>query len=241
MSISAEVLRQLHRIHRQRTDLRDRLERGPKQIRAAEGSVARLENDLEDARGTAKRARVSVDERQLQLREREARIGDLQKKLNSAASNREYQALKEQIAADQQANSVLEDEILEGLERIDQLTGVATTAEERLQRAKSEAEKVRQRVDGERPSLESELARVESELGQAERQLPADFRVEYQRIAQARGEEALAQVDGDVCGSCYQRLTTQMMSELYMSRPLFCKNCGALMYLAEGRSLSADS
>ncbi len=59
--------------------------------------------------------------KQLQLREREARIKDLQVKLNTCSSNREYQALKEQIAADQQANSVLSDEILEALERIDVL------------------------------------------------------------------------------------------------------------------------
>ncbi|MCG8609221.1 MAG: hypothetical protein MI864_01675, partial [Pseudomonadales bacterium] len=112
MAITADVLRELHRIHKQLTDLRDRLDRGPKQIRAADGSVARLNAELEEARETAKRARVQVDEKQLQLRERESRISDLQSKLNSAASNREYQALKEQIAADKQANSVLEDEIL---------------------------------------------------------------------------------------------------------------------------------
>ncbi len=47
------------------------------------------------------------------------RIVDLEGKLNTAASNREFSLLKEQIAADEQANSVLSDEILEALEQLD--------------------------------------------------------------------------------------------------------------------------
>lgn len=237
MAITADILRELHRIHKQRTDLNDRLSRGPKQIKAAEANVARLEAELSQLKETTKRARVSVDEKQLQLKERESRIDDVQKKLNSAASNREYQAFKEQIAADRQANSVLEDEILEAMEKLDGLAAEVAEAETRQQQGRAEAEKVRQRIEEARQPLEAELERVEGELQQAEKNLPADFRVEYQRIAQARGEDALAEVDGEVCGSCYQTLTTQMMNELYMAKPLFCKNCGALMYLAEGRKL----
>ena len=60
---------------------------------------------------------------------------------------------------------------------------------------------------------------------------------EYDRVATARGEAALAQVDGEVCGSCYQTLTTQMMNVLYLSKPLFCKSCGALLYLPEDTSV----
>ena len=181
-----------------------------------------------------------VDERQLQLREREARIQDLESKLNSASSNREYQALKEQIAADKQANSVLEDEILEGLEKTDQLAAQIKTADANLTKAESEAVKTKDRVLSKRDGLEAELARVQGELQKAEAALPPDFKRDYDRIATARGENALAQVDGEVCGSCYQMLTPQMMNELYMSKPLFCKSCGCLMYLPEDRALRIE-
>ena len=46
----------------------------------------------------------------------------------------------------------------------------------------------------------------------------------------------LAQVEGEVCGHCYQKLTAQTMNELYLSRPMFCKSCGCLLYLPEDRS-----
>ena len=133
MPVSASALRELHRIHRQITDLKGQLERGPKQIRAAESLLERLETAVVSAKDALTHTRVLADGKQLQLREREGRIKDLQVKLNTCSSNREYQALKEQIAADQQANSVLSDEILDALERIDVLQAEFTKIQSRTQ------------------------------------------------------------------------------------------------------------
>jgi predicted nucleic acid-binding Zn-ribbon protein len=236
MSVTANALRELHRIHRQLNDLRDRLERGPKQVRAAEANVRKMEMDLEQTREANKRFRVQADEKQLQLKEREARIEDLQSKLNSCGSNREYQALREQIAADRQANSVLADEILEALDRLDQLSEKVKVADKNLARAKAECAKVHTRVESEQATLSTEMERVRGNLVQAEASLPGDFKAEYRRITKARGEEALAEVDGEVCGGCYHRLSPQTLNELYLGKPVFCKSCGCLMYLPEDRS-----
>lgn len=237
MNISAEALRELHRIHRQLTDLRDRHDRGPKQVAAVEANVRKAEQEWEQLKEATKKTRILADQKQLQLKGREDKIRDLRGKLNQAASNREFQTLKEQIAADEQANGVLSDEILEALEKIDQLQAAVKGAEEALHRAREEATKVRQRVTDERVVIEQELARVQANLAVAETKLPADIKRDYERIARARGEGALAQVDGQVCGNCFQTLTTQTMSELYLSRPVFCKGCGCLLYLPEDRAL----
>ncbi|MCO6454636.1 MAG: phospholipase [Pirellulaceae bacterium] len=233
MNVSAAALRELHRIHRQLTDLRGRLERGPKQARAAEANVKRLETAQQEAKQALTRTRVNADERQLQLKQREMRIVDLRAKLNACANNREYQALLEQIAADDQANSVLQDEILEMLEKLDEHQAGIARIEAELAKSRAESEKVRQRVAEEHDLLERELARVTAELRTAEQVLPADFKQTYDRVSQARGENALAEVVGESCGSCFQMLPPQVISELMLSRPVFCKSCGALLYLSE--------
>ena len=51
MSVTASALRELHRIHRQITDLRSQLERGPKQVQAGEALLQRLEKDLRASQG----------------------------------------------------------------------------------------------------------------------------------------------------------------------------------------------
>ena len=233
MTVTADALRQLHRIHRQLSDLRGRLNLGPRQVQAASANLTRLKACVEQAKVELTKTRVHADDKQLQLRQREDRIKDLQSKLNTCGSNREYQALKEQIAADEQANSVLSDEILEALERIDVQQARLAETEKSLQTATGECEKLKQRVESEKAGLESELERVQNELSEAEAALPADLRHDYQRITRVRGEEALAQVEGETCGACYQILSPQTMNELKLSKPVFCKSCGAVLYLPE--------
>jgi hypothetical protein len=237
MTVSAELLRELHRIHRQLADLRERLERGPKQIKVVKAGLVQQEQNEAAAKETITRAKVAADEKQLQLKHREGRIADLKAKLNAATSNKEYQALKEQIAADEQANSVLADEILEALEKIDELQANLTESRRRVAKTKEELGKVQQRVQEEQSGLESELARVTGELEQSEAKLPGELKTEYRRLTKGRGENALAQVEGECCGGCFFTLTSQMMNELLMSRPVFCKNCGCLLYMPEDRSV----
>ena len=75
--------------------------------------------ELETLRGKLKQSKMSADQKNLQLKSSEGRIYDLNGKLNIAANNREYEALRSQIAADTMAKSVLEDEILEAVEKVD--------------------------------------------------------------------------------------------------------------------------
>ncbi|MCA9175578.1 MAG: hypothetical protein KDB14_13930 [Planctomycetales bacterium] len=231
--VSAETLQTLHRIHIQISELRSRLERGPRVVAIAEKSVQTFTTAREQAKEELKRARMKSDEKQLQLRQREARVEDLRTKLNGCASNREFQTLKEQIAADEQANSVLEDEILESLDGIDQIVQQVAERDQQVNNAQRELEDVRNRVANERDGLQGELSRVEAELQQVEATLPGDFRAEYKRIANARGEESLAPVEGEFCGGCNQKLNPQMMNELMLSKPVFCKSCGVLLYVPE--------
>jgi hypothetical protein len=150
-----------------------------------------------------------------------------------AQSNKEYQLLKDQIAADKQANSVLADEILESLDRLDQLQGAIKTAEENLHKQREELARVKKRVEEQQQGLESELARVTAELAQAEQQVPEDFKSDYMRLAKARGADALAPVEGESCAGCFQTLTAQVQDLLRRDKPVFCKSCGRLLYLPE--------
>lgn len=241
MSVTAEALRQLHRIHHQLTDLRDRLARGPKQVAAAQQSVRTLQSEAEQLREAARKLRVQADQKQLQLAERENRIEELKRKLNTAASNREYQALREQIAADKQANSVLADEILDALGRLDEMDEKIRVAEARLAKVREDAAALEQRVSDESQSLRQQLERVQEELKRAEDALPAEFRADYRRMTKARGEHALAAVENGSCGECYQVLSTQTMNELFLSKLVFCKSCGCVLYMPEKTTVGEGS
>ncbi len=232
MSVTAAALRELHRIHQQLAELRDRLERGPKQVRAREANVAQLEARLAEAREKAKQTQMAVDRKQLDLKSGEQKVLDLRVKLNTANNNREYQALLEQIAAAEMAGSVLSDEILEGMEKVDQFGVGVKEAEKNLAAGKQEMEKARQAVEQSAASIRADLARLEGELVTAEQSLPSDIKVDYQRVVRSKGADSLALADDSVCTGCGQQITLNMQNELQLSKVVFCKACGRLLYLS---------
>ncbi|MCI0332025.1 MAG: phospholipase [Planctomycetes bacterium] len=231
MSITAAALRELHRIHQQLAELRDRLERGPKQVRARESNVAQLEARLAEARDKAKQTQMGVDRKQLDLKAGEQKVVDLRVKLNAANSNREYQALLEQIAAAEMAGSVLSDEILEGLEKIDQHAVGVKDAEKTLAAGKQELDKARKTVEESAAAIHADVTRLEAELAQAEKALPSDLKADYQRVVRSKGADSLAAVEDGVCNGCGQQITLNMQNELKLSKLVFCKSCGRLLYL----------
>lgn len=237
MSVNATTLRQLHRIHVQLSDLRERLDRGPRQIQARKNNVARLEAELAAKREETKAAKMSADQKQLQLKTGETKIADLKNKLNACGSNREYQALREQIAADQMANSVLEDEILEALGRIDDLEKEAKEADKKLAAAREDLTKVEQEVRSQVDLLQADVSRLEEELKEAERSLPGDLKMMYERVMRSKGSDGMAAIEGEVCGGCYQMVPPNMFNKVTMGEPIFCPSCGRLIYLPEDRSV----
>src|SRR5205085_9178278 len=222
MSVTTAALRELHRIHQQLADLRDRLERGPKQVRAREANLAQLEARLAEAREKAKQTQMAVDRKQLDLKSGEQKVVDLRVKLNTANNNREYQALLEQIAAAEMAGSVLSDEILEGMEKVDQFVLAVKEAEKNLAAGKQDLDKARRAVEDSAATIRTDLARLEGELATAEQALPLDLKPDYQRVVRSKGADSLAVAEDGVCLGCGQQITLNMQIELKLSKPVFC-------------------
>src|SRR5262249_20971536 len=139
-------------------------------------------------------------------------------------------------AADQMAGSVLADEILEAMEKIDELAAQIAEQQKKIATSKDELAKAEQGVRDQAGALDTDLKRLEGELKKAEDALPADFRQQYQRVVNSKQADAMAEVQGEFCGGCYQQLTPNNMAELSMSLAIFCRNCGRLIYLPEDRT-----
>ncbi len=231
MSITAAALRELHRIHQQLGDLRDRLERGPKQVRLREAGVAQLEAKLAEAKQRAQQTQMGADRKQLELKSGEQKVVDLRAKLNAASSNKEYQALVEQIAAAEMAGSVLSDEILESFEKTDLCAVAVKEAEKQLAAGRAEMDKARRAVQDSAASVAADIQRLEAELAKAESALPADLKADYQRVVRSKGADSLAVADDGTCTGCGQSITLNMQNDLRLARLVFCKSCGRILYL----------
>ena len=141
MSPVSSGIKQLHDLRLQLGNISDQLERGPRQIQVHKQAIEKKKEELNGHAAKLKQLKVSA-EQNLQLKSSEARIYDLNGKLNVAANNREYEALHWQIAADTMAKSVLEDEILEAFEIVDRAQAEVKKIESELSNMDAELQKL---------------------------------------------------------------------------------------------------
>ena len=113
------IVAEIHRLHQQLREVQEQMERGPRQLKLRQQATLQKQAELEAQKQKYKALRVAVDQRSLQLKSNETKIGDLRSKLNQASSNREFDIIRAQMEADTVANSVLEDEILDSLWGVD--------------------------------------------------------------------------------------------------------------------------
>lgn len=232
-TVTAAALRELHRLHSQLADLRGRLDRGPKQVAAHEASVAKLNAELDAAHVAVQQTQKAADQKQLDVRAQEDKINHWRGQLNTASSNVEYKNLEQQIEAGKMAASVLEDETLELLGRVDDLKQAVVKSEENLTAGKGELEKVRAHVQSTSETLRAEVARLEVDLEQAEKCLSGEFLSDYRRVVKSKGAEGLAPAEDGTCQGCGQQITINMQANLALSKPVFCTSCGCLLYVPE--------
>lgn len=230
-----QLLRRLHRIHQQKSDLQSQARRGPLQIKAVQATVTSAQAAVDAAEELLKKTKVLSNEKHLQLQTREAHVADLNRRLNEAGSNKEFNLLKEQIAADEQANSVQNDEIFEILERIDTIEESLKQTREKLTEVETDKKKRVAEIEKRQAQVKMDLDRLEVQLEEAETEVPAAVRADYRRLVDIRGEEALAEIDSESCGGCSQTLTTQVVSQVMLSTLTYCPNCNAILYLPEDR------
>jgi len=228
---STAGLQQLHLLHLQLKEVLDALDRGPKQLKAKQQYVAQRAAEVETQKERQKKLKITLDQANLQLKSNEAKLDQLKGKLNSANSNKEYEVFTAQIEADTVAKSVLEDEILGMLDKLDEGKTQVAESEKMLEGARADEKKLSGDIATAEPGLKARMAELQEQIRQSESVIPEDIKPQFRRMVLQNGASAFAEVDGDVCTGCYVALPPQTFVELKRGKVLFCKSCGRLMYI----------
>ncbi|QDT57378.1 Putative zinc ribbon domain protein [Caulifigura coniformis] len=232
MSVAAD-LTELHRLHSALKEIREDLSRGPRQLKIRDQVITNAKNEVTSKQEELKQTRLAADRKGLELKTLEAKLVDLRGKLNQAASNREYDILRGQIEADGAAKAVMEDEILDYLDRIDRLQKEIVIAHERVGQAEADKKSYSAQFAAEEPVLKQKEADLVGRMATAEKVLTGETLSQYRRVVDAHGAEAMAPVENGVCTGCYVALRPQQRVQLNNGVLLFCSSCGRLLYLSE--------
>ena len=231
MAVSVNCLREIHHLHRRISDLREQLERGPRQLAARRKLLAERSQAMEHARADSKSLKVAAHQKESERKAFEARINQLQLQINTAKSNKEYAALVSEKETAVKARAAVEDEALDFMVREDEKAKEIQILESEVKRLEHESADLDRTVQQQSASLTGELAEVEARLREVEGTLPPEMSDPYQRVIGRRGPDGLALVDNGTCTGCYTAITPQMHNQLLVSEVVLCKSCGRVLYV----------
>ena len=181
---------------------------------------------------------VSVDRRQRRL---ERDIGDVDSRRKSEearmysgviASEREVEALRSELSTLKTRKRDLEDDLLEVMERQEELTATVKTLEARRDELRAEIAPLEQARDEAAADIDAELAEQTATRDALAAGLPDAVVVRYDRLRARKDGVAIAELRDNTCQGCHLQLSPgeleegREMGELGLAR---CVQCGRLL------------
>jgi hypothetical protein len=234
MSSPGAIVREIHRLRRGIKDLTTRIDSGPRQIKAQHAVVSRCEENLKRAQEELKHLKVKTHEKEVSLKATGDQIKKYERQLNEIISKKEYDAFKTELATCRAAGAKLEDEILAALGELEERQAKLPEIEKALVQARAQAVELEKTQESRMAELSRQRDELQKQLAEVEGTLPADIRPPYDRLIVAKGEDAMAAVEGRTCVACYTEITAQNTHDLNQGKFLLCKSCGRILYLPEG-------
>ncbi len=175
-----------------------------------------------------------IDRKELDLKTNEGEVTKYNVQLNSIKTNKEYSALISEIGSKKADMSILEDEILDTMSRLEIANQGYVKATEDLRNEEESLKDLINSVDAEIKETGIEIEKIKNEQKKYIDLLDEHSLKNYNRLSNIKGGKAIVPVIGNVCGGCSMNITTQTLNELMGSKDLvFCRSCSRILYLDE--------
>lgn len=239
MTVTEKLLR-LFRVDEQLDGLQSRLRAAQKFLDEQSRQGDTLAAQLKTQQAGLKQAQAQALEQESQAKAFDARIEKLRDQMNSAKTNKEYQAFLVEINTIKADKDEVEKSALELMTKADELKKQVDDLEAKL----AERQRVRSVAATERDQREHEIRDRLNEL-RAERaklalEVPKDALAVYEELLIKRGgQDVMAPVEEQdrkrheiTCGSCMMSVPVETLSTLLTGNKLIrCVSCGCILYM----------
>ncbi len=227
-----EVLKRLQSLKNKINELEASQERRKQDVQKKRVQIEN-ENALAEKKHEAKVAvQKEIDNKELDLKSNEGEITKFNVQLNSIKSNKEYSILVSEIGSKKADMSVLEDEILDTMSRLETANQEYEKATKDLRNEEECLKDLIKSVDVEVKEVDAEIEKIKNEQKKYIDLLDEQSLKHYNRLSNIKGGKAVVPVIGNVCGGCSMNITAQTLNALMSGKDLvFCQSCSRILYL----------
>ncbi len=230
-----EALIQLQRYDAKLMEIQKQRDLIPVRRAAMKASVdqARAAHDL--AKKDLERVRLERRAQEKEIEVIQAEGIKLERQLLDVKTNKEYQAMLNEIQAIKSRRSDRETVILEHFEREEGLVAQAKQAEQRIAEEERKLKAGESDLEREAAALDQSIHSISVDRDQVRPGVSKTLLARYDRLAGTRDGIAVAEVRKGACAACFKALTPQAMQEARRNDAvLHCESCGRMLIWTEG-------
>ncbi len=238
MDVTSKLLR-VFQVDRQLAGLEGRLRKAERFLAEQSRQLTEIETQIESIDSQVRQLKASAGNLETEIKGFDGHIERHREQMGNAQTNKEYKALLTEVNTLKAERDKREEEALELLGKIDELT------EQRgqLSEARAEREKMRGVAEGERAERSAEIKdRVEELHAKREvllKEVPADVLMIYDEMVMQLDDEAMAELEvADrrrheyTCGSCMMGIPMESAISLLSGKLTRCPSCRCILYLS---------
>jgi predicted nucleic acid-binding Zn-ribbon protein len=232
-----------HLVHLQTLDteiyaLKSEKELKPREIETIDTAFAEKKKHLESLEQALLNLQKQRKDKELELATKDENIKKLQTQLYQLKTNKEYQAMIQQIEGERANASVIEDQILGIFDQTDK-------AKNEINQEKKKLEEEERICQGQKKIIQDRIREIDDRLAQLETQrkqilpdIESKMLAQYERILHNRDGLAIVSVKDNSCQGCNMYVPAQVINLIRMyERIITCEVCNRILYIEnEGTS-----
>lgn len=179
-------------------------------------------------------AQKKIRNKELDLKTDEEQISKFNVQLNQIKTNKEYSALRSEIGCKEADKSLLEDEILNLMSKLESLDKEHKELSEGLKHDEEKLNDFIKSVDEDIIKTDEEVAKLRNDQEKYSSLLDENTLYHYNRLSNRKDGKPIAQVVDNVCGDCFMNIPLQTLNLLMGGKELvLCPNCQRILFLEE--------
>lgn len=206
--------------------------------------ISNLENEMQEISEALESSEKELTEQTLlhkkldvELTSLNQELAKFQKQMQDIKTNKEYDALTNEIVNRKLKISETEEEILKALTNIDDL-------KEKIKGYKQKKQEEEERNTDQLASLKEELNSIEDKIKiKEDERKNLTVRINkillstYERVKRGRGNQVVVTIRKRACTGCYKGIPPQKIQEIRRGEQIFtCDNCGRILIWTEDSS-----
>jgi predicted nucleic acid-binding Zn-ribbon protein len=227
-------LLQLQAIDTEIYNLRAEKEAKPQEIKALDDAFQAKKQGMADLEKKSLDIQKQKKDKELELASKEEAAKKLQTQLYSLKTNKEYQAMLQQINDAKADGSVIEDQILALLDQVDQVKSETENEKQALQQEEKKFNEVKKRIQDRVKEIDDRLATLDGQRNQVIPNIDKKILAQYERILTNRDGLAIVGVKDNSCQGCNMFVPPQVINLIKMyERIITCEVCNRILYTGD--------